>query len=96
MGGNKTILVGCFRNKKHLEWIVSNGIYNIRLAKRKGPVYEEKECISNASLLILYNSVSPGLIYVFKNFSYKVMAGEQLNKLNYPKKESLNAIRLSC
>lgn len=85
-GGNKTILVGCFRNKKHFEWIISNSIYNIRLGNRKGSVDEDKECISNASLLVLYNSINPGEISVFKILSHNVMSGEQLKKLNYPKK----------
>ena len=85
-GGNKTILVGCFRNKKHFEWIISNSIYNIRLGNRKGSVDEDKECISNASLLVLYNSINPGEISVFKILSHNVMSGEQLKKLNYPQK----------
>ena len=47
-GGDKTILVGCFKNKKHLSWINENGIYKIRLGNRAGSIDEDKECINNA------------------------------------------------
>lgn len=40
VGGDKTILVGCYKNKKHLDWILDKNIYNIRLGNRRGSVDE--------------------------------------------------------
>lgn len=88
VGKDRTVLIGCYKNKKHLDWIISNGIYNIRLGNRRGSVDEEKACIKNASLLILYESKNPSKIYVYQIKSHKAMTGEELKELNYPRKRT--------
>lgn len=88
VGKDRTVLIGCYKNKKHLDWIITNGIYNIRLGNRRGSVEEENTCIKNASLLILYDSKNPSKIYVYQIKSHKAMTGEELKELNYPRKRT--------
>ncbi len=86
VGGDKTILVGCYKNKMHLDWIINNNIYNIRLGNRKGSVDENLPCLNNASLLVLYNSTNASKLSVYRIKSHKIMSGDELKQLNYPKK----------
>lgn len=88
VGGDKTILVGCYRNKKHLDWILDNNIYNIRLGNRQGSVDEDLPCLNNVSLLVLYNSTNVSKLSVYRIKSHKVMSGDDLKRLNYPKKRT--------
>lgn len=85
-GDNNTILLGCYKNKKHLDWIVNNGIYNIRLGNRQGSVDEDKKCIGNANLLVLYDSSNFSRLSVYKILSHKILTGDDLRALCYPKK----------
>ena len=85
-GSDTTILLGCYKNKKHLEWIVNNHIYNIRLGKRQGSISEEQKCIGNASLLILYNVSNPNKFSIYKILSHRELTGEDMKLLEYPKK----------
>lgn len=88
VGGDKTILVGCYRNKKHLDWILDNNLYNIRLGNRQGSVDENLPCLNNVSLLVLYNSINVSKLSVYRIKSHKVMSGDELKRLNYPKKRT--------
>ena len=88
VGGDKTILVGCYKNKKHLDWILDKSIYNIRLGNRQGSVDEGLPCINNASLLVLYNSTNASKLSVYRIKSHKIMSGDELKQLNYPKKRT--------
>lgn len=88
VGGDKTILVGCYKNKKHLDWILDKNIYNIRLGNRQGSVDEGLPCINNASLLVLYNSTNASKLSVYRIKSHKIMSGDELKQLNYPKKRT--------
>ena len=83
----KTIPLGCFKNKKHLTWIKENGIYNIRLGNRTGTVDENKECVNNASILILYSTKNKAEILVFHITSHNVMTREDLKNKGYPSKK---------
>ena len=86
-GGDKTILVGCFKNKKHLTWIKENRIYNIRLGNRVGSIDENKECINNASILVLYSTKKKSDVSVFRMISHNVMTGEDMKAKGYPNKK---------
>ena len=86
-GGNKTILVGCFKNKKHLTWIKGNAIYNIRLGNRAGSIDEDKECINNASILVLYSTRKKSDVSVFRITSHCVMTETEMKAKGYPNKK---------
>lgn len=79
-------MIGGYKNKKHLDWIVSSKLYNIRLGNRKGSVDEQNECISNASILILYNIAKPSKLEIYEISSHRVLTGKELKYLSYPRK----------
>ena len=87
LGGEHTILLGCFKNKKHFTWIKENGIYNIRLGNRVGSIDENKECINNTSFLILYSTKKKSEVSVFRVTSHTIMTGEDLKAKRYPNKK---------
>ena len=86
VGTDNTILVGCYKNKKHHDWIVDNGIYNIRLGNRHGSIEEDKPCLKNVSLLVLYDIKTPSKLSVYRVMSHKIMTGTELKELDYPQK----------
>ena len=81
----ETILIGCYRDRKHLEWILDNHIYNIRLGRRKGSM-ENHEYIEKAKKLYLYDVNNTSKVYVFRISGNKEMTGAELRSLNYPRK----------
>lgn len=52
------MLVGCYKDKKHKEWIESNGLYNIRLGRRNGSI-DKSGLMLAASRLLLYDKDNP-------------------------------------
>ena len=61
----QTTLVGCYKNEKHLEWILCNNLYNIRLGNRKGAI-KNIGMVIPASRLVLYNFNKPEEYQVFE------------------------------
>ena len=82
-----TVLVGCYRDKKHLDWILSNNLYNIRLGNRKGSMDSKHRCFGKAKILYLYDLNNPSNETIFKIIGNKEMSGHELENLNYPKKK---------
>ena len=83
-GGDKNILVGCYKGKKYLEWILSNRIYNVRLGKTKGSMEENKELFGQTSLLVLYELGKPNKLSAYEIISNKEMSKDDLIGLGYP------------
>lgn len=83
-GDNQTILVGCYKNRKHLAWIQKQGIYNIRLGKRKGTKSGESALFEKTAHLVLYNVNHPNKLQVYNIDSCCEMSGQQLKELDYP------------
>lgn len=86
-GGGKTILVGCYKDKKYLDWVIANSIYTIRLGNTKGSMEESRELFNNTSLLVLYELGIPNILSVYKITSNKEMGKEELLTMNYPNKK---------
>lgn len=85
-GGDKTILVGCVKNKKQKEWILSHNIYNIRLGKTKGSMEEHREMFSRTSILVLYEFGKPDKLAGYTIVDHREMNKEELKALGYPNK----------
>ena len=83
-GDDKTILLGCHKNKKHLEWIQGQRIYNIRLGRRKGTMSGKSALFEKTSHLVLYDFHNPTKLQVFNIESCCEMSGQQLKELGYP------------
>ena len=86
-GDNKTVLLGCYKNKKHLSWIQEQKIYNIRLGTRKGSKAGESELFERTSHLVLYDVDHPYKQLFFNIESCAEMSGEQLKEVGYPKEK---------
>ncbi len=83
-GGDKTILVGCYKGKKHLDWIESHQMYTIRLGKVKGSMEANRMLFEKTSVLVLYELGKPNKLSAYKVTAHQEMAKEELIALNYP------------
>ncbi len=84
-GDSKTILLGCYKDKKHLSWIQEQGIYNIRLGARKGSMSSESALFEKTSHLVLYDLKHPDQMTTYDIVSCREMSGQQLKETGYPK-----------
>lgn len=85
-GEDKTILIGCYKGKKHFDWIRAHNTYNIRLGKTKGSMEEKRDLFGNASLLVLYEHGKSNKLSAYKIVGYQEMSKEELLDMDYPKK----------
>ena len=84
-GYSRTMLVGCYKSKEHLEWIIQNKLYNVRLGNREGAVSQSGMVVS-ASKLLLYDYNNPKEYQLFDlDSSNHIIANNELMKgKNYP------------
>ena len=74
------MLVGCYKDKRHKEWIETNGLYNIRLGQRNGSIDKSGLMIA-ASRLLLYNKNNPSDYKVYNlDVTKQVLASSQTMK----------------
>lgn len=85
-GDNGTILIGGYKNKKQLAWILEKGIYNIRLGRRAGSVFGQEKCIEEAENLILYDIYNPNIFQVYNINSHCEKNKADMIALKYPTK----------
>ncbi|MBD5268437.1 MAG: hypothetical protein HDS45_02395 [Bacteroides sp.] len=79
------MLVGCYKDIKHKEWIETNELYNIRLGRRNGSIDKSGLMIA-ASRLLLYNKDNPSDYKVYNlDVTKQVLASPQtMQEKNYP------------
>lgn len=79
------MLVGCYKDKRHKEWIETNGLYNIRLGRRNGSIDKSGLMIS-ASRLLLYDKDNPSDFKVYNlDVTKQVLASPQtMQEKGYP------------
>lgn len=85
-GGDKTILIGCYKGNKYKDWIHTHNIYTIRLGDTKGSMEEKRELFGSTSLLVLYESGKPNKLSAYKIVGNKEMGKEELLAMDYPNK----------
>ena len=80
-----TILFGVYVNKEHLDWILNNKKYNVRLGSRVGAVKRTQQ-VTSAKYLVLYDSSSENTYKVF-NLSDKhyIWNAEKMREMIYYK-----------
>lgn len=83
-GGDKTILIGCYKGKKYKDWIHAHNIYNIRLGDTKGSMEAHRELFDNTSLLVLYELGKPNKLSAYKIVGNKEMGKDELRAMDYP------------
>ena len=83
-GGDKTVLVGCSKNKKHHEWILSHKIYNVRLGNTKGSMQKYQNMFGQTSLLVLYDFKNPDKLSAYSIKGNKEMTKQEMLQMGYP------------
>ena len=83
-GGDSMVLVGCYKTKKHFEWIKANNLYNIRMGARKGSLENEQAIFDRTTFLVLYNVDKPSNVSVYKINGHQEMTGKELIEIGYP------------
>lgn len=83
-GGDKTILVGCYKNKKYLDWITSHDTYTVRLGKVKGTMDDYRGLFGNTTILVLYNFDKHNNMSVYEITGHKELSKEELIGMDYP------------
>ena len=86
-GGDKTILIGCYKGKKYKDWIHNHNIYTIRLGGAKGSMEANRELFDSTSLLILYELGKPNKLSAYKIVGNKEMGKDELLAMDYPNKK---------
>lgn len=86
-GSDKTILIGCYKEKKYQDWIYAHNIYTIRLGDTKGSMEANRELFDRTSLLILYELDKPNKLSAYKIVGNKEIGKEELLAMDYPNKK---------
>ena len=86
-GGDKTILIGCYKGKKYKDWIHTHNIYTIRLGDTKGSMEANRELFDSTSLLVLYELGKPNKLSAYKIVGNKEMGKDELLVMDYPNKK---------
>lgn len=86
-GGDKTILIGCYKGKKYEDWIHAHNIYTIRLGDAKGSMEANRELFDSTSLLVLYELGKLNKLSAYKIVGNKEMDKEELLAMDYPNKK---------
>lgn len=82
---DSVFLIGCYKNKEHLDWILENQKYNVRLGDRRGAVKENDMQVVTARFLVLYDFEKPSKYSVYRlEDSQWVYKKEDMLKLSYP------------
>ena len=77
------VLLGSFRDEKHLEWIIKNGIYNLRTGTKHGSVHLRQE-ITTAKYVLLHQGKTQQLLRLSAK-GPRIMSQEELAH-KYPSK----------
>lgn len=82
------MLVGCYKDKKHKEWILNHHLYNIRLGRRNGSL-DKSGLMIVASRLLLYDKDHPENYQIFElDTTKQVLASPKImQEKNYPTKK---------
>jgi hypothetical protein len=83
-GGDKTILVGCYKDKKYLDWIQAHNLYNIRLGNTKGSMEENRALFKKTTLLLLYELNKPGKLSAYEICGHQEIGKDELLRMDYP------------
>lgn len=86
----ESVLFGCYRSEAHKEWVLKNGLYNVRFNEgRAGAVYQMTQQVFTASFLILYDYFHPeaeACCYLLSGVTELVDVG-RMKGMDYPKED---------
>lgn len=81
-----TVLVGCYKSEEHLNWILTNGKYNIRCGGEREGAVELTDSFINAQYLLLYNLTDLSIKHIMKMTKKHpvVVTDKMLGEMDYP------------
>ena len=84
---NRYMLVGYYKDQKHLNWILSHNLYNVRVGERRGALKDIELQITPSKLVLFNGEGEKQNIHVFLvNQSETMIANkDKMISLNYPK-----------
>lgn len=86
--GDKYMLVGYYRKGAHLDWILKNKIYNVRLNPEREGALKGVDLQITPSRILLYNNLKDDVRIFTVNQSEVLIAGkEKMESLNCPFKD---------
>ena len=80
----KTVLIGCAKDKRHLEWILAHNLYNVRIGKSKGSVADKEPLFDQTAYLLLYDAKNTDALKAFTIKGHREMSKEEMRRENYP------------
>lgn len=83
------VLLGSFRDENHLQWILENGIYNLRTGTKNGSVHLEQKIIG-AKYVLLHKGNDQRLLRL-SNKGPRIMSKKELTKKFYCSKYAPNS-----
>lgn len=79
------ILIGCYKNAKHKNWIETENKYNVRLNQSRSSVKISNKLIGEAKFFVLYDFDNPSSYQVLRLGNVKWFADkENMGKMGYP------------
>jgi len=80
-----TVLIGYYKNQRHLDWILSTNLYNTRIGSSNESLYLDQLLMSAQYLLLHTKSEKQSdKFYKLSTNGARVLSKEELKKLNYP------------
>ena len=81
-----TVLVGCYKSEEHLQWILTNGKYNIRCGGEREGAVELTDSFINAQYLLLYDLTDMSIKHIMKMTKKHpvVVTDKMLGEMDYP------------
>ena len=87
---DRYMLVGYYRKENHLDWILKNKLYNVRMGTRSGAL-QGNSLLITPSRIVLYNNISDAPLIFTVNQSETLIANrKKMESLEYP--ASVNGI----
>ena len=80
------VLLGCYKNQEHLEWILKTGKYNIRCGGNRDGAVELEDTFINFKYLLLYDMADYSVKYILKMTKAHpvVITDTMLAAMDYP------------
>jgi len=80
----KTVLIGCAKDKRHLQWILAHNLYNVRIGKSKGSVADKETLFDQTAYLLLYDAKNTDALKAFAIKGHREMSKEEMRREKYP------------
>lgn len=83
---DKYMLIGFYKSKEHLKWILDNKLYNVRYDGKREGTLKGLDAHIVPSRIVLYNDLNKKLLVFTVNQSGIIIADrDKMESLNYPK-----------